>query len=41
MTRDERFMIEALKEAEKAAAIQEVPIGAVVVLGDEIIGEGP
>ncbi|MGD7051123.1 nucleoside deaminase [Rossellomorea marisflavi] len=40
MTRDERFMIEALKEAEKAAAIQEVPIGAVVVLGDEIIGRG-
>ncbi|MBV6686280.1 tRNA adenosine(34) deaminase TadA [Bacillus sp. JRC01] len=40
MTRDERFMIEALKEAGKAAAIQEVPIGAVVVLGDEIIGRG-
>lgn len=40
MTRDEQFMIEALKEAEKAAAIQEVPIGAVVVLGDEIIGRG-
>lgn len=40
MTRDEQFMIEALKEAEKAAAIREVPIGAVVVLGDEIIGRG-
>ncbi|MCM2591941.1 tRNA adenosine(34) deaminase TadA [Rossellomorea marisflavi] len=40
MTRDEQFMTEALKEAEKAAAIREVPIGAVVVLGDEIIGRG-
>ena len=28
---DERFMREALVEAEKAAAIGEVPIGAVVV----------
>ncbi|WP_201716965.1 tRNA adenosine(34) deaminase TadA [Rossellomorea arthrocnemi] len=35
--REEQYMKEALKEAEKAAAIQEVPIGAVIVIGDEII----
>ena len=31
------FMAEAIKEAEKAAAIGEVPIGAVIVYKDEII----
>jgi len=36
----EYFMQEAIKEAEKAAAIAEVPIGAVVVLNGEIIGRG-
>lgn len=30
----------ALAQAERAAAIGEVPVGAVVVLGDEIIGAG-
>ncbi len=35
--REEYYMREALKEAEKAAAIKEVPIGAVIVMGDEII----
>jgi tRNA(adenine34) deaminase len=39
-TREEHFMMEALKEAEKAREINEVPIGAVVVMGDEIIGRG-
>lgn len=34
---DEFFMQEALKEARKAAAIGEVPIGAVVVHGDKIV----
>ncbi|OIU71603.1 tRNA adenosine(34) deaminase TadA [Rossellomorea aquimaris] len=38
--REEYFMLEALKEAEKARGINEVPIGAVVVLGDDIIGRG-
>lgn len=38
--RDERFMRLALEEARKAAADGEVPIGAVVVLGDDIIGAG-
>lgn len=35
--REEQFMKEALIEAEKAAAIQEVPIGAVIVMDGEII----
>ena len=36
----EFFMREAIKEAEKAEAKLEVPIGAVVVLNGEIIGRG-
>ena len=36
----ERFMREAIAEAKKAEAIEEVPIGAVVVLDGEIIGRG-
>ena len=34
------FMEEAIKEAEKAAALGEVPIGAVVVRDGEIVGRG-
>lgn len=34
------YMQEALAEAEKACALGEVPIGAVVVLNGEIIGRG-
>jgi tRNA(adenine34) deaminase len=34
---DEGFMREALMEAEKAAACGETPIGAVLVIGDEVI----
>ena len=37
---DERFMKEAIKEAYKAAAKLEVPVGAVVVAGDEVIARG-
>lgn len=37
---DERWMQEALIEAEKAAAAGEVPVGAVVVLEGQIIGRG-
>jgi tRNA(adenine34) deaminase len=33
-------MLEALAEAQKAYEMGEVPIGAVVVLGDQIIGRG-
>nr|WP_281168105.1 tRNA adenosine(34) deaminase TadA [Desulfoscipio gibsoniae] len=34
------YMREALAEAEKAYALGEVPVGAVVVLDDKIIGRG-
>lgn len=37
---DEAFMREALALANAAASIQEVPVGAVVVLGGNIIGRG-
>ncbi|MEZ5978885.1 MAG: tRNA adenosine(34) deaminase TadA [Planctomycetota bacterium] len=37
---DERFMSEALEEALRARAIDEVPIGAVVVLDGVVIGRG-
>jgi len=37
---DARFMREAMREAEQAEARGEVPVGAVAVLGDQIIGRG-
>ncbi|WP_296607941.1 tRNA adenosine(34) deaminase TadA [Ruminobacter sp.] len=37
---DEYFMREAMKEAEKAAALGEVPVGAVMVSGNVIIARG-
>jgi tRNA(adenine34) deaminase len=37
---DERFMIEALKEAWKAFQKEEVPVGAVLVQGGRIIARG-
>ena len=40
INKDERFMQEALAEAEKAMEAGEVPVGAVLVEGDEIIGRG-
>jgi len=40
MTDDERFMREALAGAREAAARDEVPVGAVVVLGGVIVGRG-
>ena len=42
MTMEEHllFLEEAIKEAEQAAAISEVPIGAVVVCNGEIVGRG-
>lgn len=36
----EPFMREALAEARRAAAAGEVPVGAVVVLGGEVVGRG-
>lgn len=40
LSKKERFMKEALKEAKKANKIGEVPIGCVIVYKDEIIGRG-
>lgn len=37
MKTDEKFMALALKEAEKARKIDEVPVGAVIVLNGEVI----
>lgn len=37
---DEKWMRYALALADKAQAIGEVPVGAVLVRGDEIVGEG-
>lgn len=38
--RDEKFMRMAINEARKALEYEEVPIGAVVVCGDAVIGRG-
>ena len=40
MTREEKYMREAIKQAQKAYIIGEVPIGCVIVCGDVIIGRG-
>lgn len=37
---DEKYMLEALELAKTAASLGEVPVGAVVVRGGEIIGKG-
>ncbi|MCX7831466.1 MAG: tRNA adenosine(34) deaminase TadA [Actinobacteria bacterium] len=39
-SKDEKYMREALKEAEKAAKKGEVPIGAVIVKEGKVIGRG-
>ena len=40
MKSDEYFMKQALKEAKKSAALDEVPVGAVIVCDDKIIARG-
>ncbi len=40
MTDDERYMKAAIREAKKAYALGEVPIGCVIVYGGKIIGRG-
>ena len=40
MDTDEKFMREALRQAKKAEAIDEVPIGCVIVYEDRIIARG-
>ena len=38
--RDKKFMLMAIDEARKALKEQEVPIGAVIVCGERVIGRG-
>lgn len=38
--KDEKFMREAIRQAKKAYALEEVPIGCVIVYRDKIIGRG-
>ncbi len=40
MTSDEKYMREALRQARKARALWEVPIGCVIVFDDQIIARG-
>lgn len=40
MNQDEKYMKEAIKQAKKAYALGEVPIGCVIVYQDKIIGRG-
>ncbi len=40
MTQDEKYMKEAIKQAKKAYAIDEVPIGCVIVYDGRIISRG-
>lgn len=40
MTQDEKYMKEAIRQAKKAYALGEVPIGCVIVYQDRIIGRG-
>lgn len=40
MTQDEKYMREAIRQAKKAYALGEVPIGCVIVYEDKIIGRG-
>lgn len=39
-TSDETYMLRALELAQKAAEEGEVPVGAVIVIDDQIVGEG-
>ena len=40
LTQDEKYMKEAIRQAKKAYALGEVPIGCVIVYEDQIIGRG-
>lgn len=37
---EEKFMLEALRQAKKAASLGEMPVGAVIVCGGKIIARG-
>ena len=40
MTTDERYMLQALAEARRAADAGEIPVGAVIVCDNTIVGRG-
>ena len=40
MTQDEKYMKEAIRQAKKASALDEVPIGCVIVSGGKIVARG-
>ena len=40
LTREEKYMKAAIREAKKAWALGEVPIGCVIVYEDKVIGRG-
>ena len=40
MNQDEKYMKAAIRQAKKAYALDEVPIGCVIVYEDKIIGRG-
>jgi tRNA(adenine34) deaminase len=40
MNHDDLLMVEAIAEAEQAAALGEVPVGCVIVIGGSIVGRG-
>lgn len=40
MTLDEKFMYQAIKEAQKAESLNEVPVGCVIVRDNKIIARG-
>ena len=40
LTKEERYMREAVKQAKKAYALGEVPIGCIIVYENKIIGRG-
>ena len=40
MTQEEKYMMAAIKQAKKAYALDEVPIGCVIVQNDKIIARG-
>ena len=40
MSEFEHWMTEAMKQAEQAAGLEEVPVGAVVVIAGELVGKG-
>ena len=40
MTTEEKYMKEAIRQAKKAAALNEVPIGCVIVYEEKIIARG-